>query len=204
MRRIVATVVCACLIVMMIAVPVLGALTKTQATEVMPWTKLTDTADAAGIKESSEFDCSLCYSAALHIYACLAETTAHDGCEVIVHRKGATPAATGVRGIIPGSMASPGFIVQGKGERKSLCSASHGAGRRMSRNAARQQFSWNDARSLIDAAGVTVISAGVDEVPMVYKDIMDVMAAQKDLVEILARFDPKIVKMAPAGERAED
>jgi tRNA-splicing ligase RtcB len=128
----------------------------------------------------------------------------HDGEELIVHRKGATPAAAGVRGIIPGSMASPGFIVQGTGERSSLCSASHGAGRRMSRTAAQRQFTWNDARALIEAAGVTLISAGIDEIPMVYKDIMDVMAAQRDLVEIIARFDPKIVKMSPAGERAED
>ena len=51
---------------------------------------------------------------------------------------------------------------------------------------------------------MTVLSAGLDEVPMAYKDIDEVMAAQSDLVEIIARFDPKIVKMAPAGERAED
>jgi tRNA-splicing ligase RtcB len=128
----------------------------------------------------------------------------HGGEQVIVHRKGATPAAQGVRGIIPGSMATPGFVVRGLGEPASLCSASHGAGRRMSRSAARRQFSWDAARPLIDAANVTVISAGIDEVPMVYKDIGEVMAAQRDLVEVLARFDPKIVKMAPAGERAED
>jgi len=128
----------------------------------------------------------------------------HDGEELVVHRKGATPAGRGVRGIIPGSMGTPGFIVQGKGNEASLMSAAHGAGRRMSRTAAKQQFTWNDARPLLDAAGVTVISAGLDEVPMVYKDIFAVMSAQSDLVEILARFDPKIVKMAPGGERAED
>ncbi len=128
----------------------------------------------------------------------------HDGQEVVVHRKGATPASTGVLGIIPGSMGTPGFVVQGRGNEASLMSAAHGAGRRMSRTAAKRQFTWNDARALLDAAGVTVISAGLDEVPMVYKDILEVMAAQSDLVEILARFDPKIVKMAPGGERAED
>jgi tRNA-splicing ligase RtcB len=128
----------------------------------------------------------------------------HDGEEVIVHRKGATPAAKGLRGIIPGSMGTPGFIVQGKGNELSLMSAAHGAGRRMSRTAAKKQFSWNDARALLDAAGVTVISAGLDEVPMVYKDIFAVMSAQSDLVEVLARFDPKIVKMAEGRERAED
>jgi tRNA-splicing ligase RtcB (3'-phosphate/5'-hydroxy nucleic acid ligase) len=128
----------------------------------------------------------------------------HDNQEVVVHRKGAIPAAQGVRGIIPGSMATPGFIVQGRGNEASLSSAAHGAGRCMSRTAARRQFTWNDARPLLDAAGVSVIAAGLDEVPMVYKDIMAVMAAQSDLVDVLARFDPTIVKMAPAGERAED
>jgi tRNA-splicing ligase RtcB (3'-phosphate/5'-hydroxy nucleic acid ligase) len=51
---------------------------------------------------------------------------------------------------------------------------------------------------------VKLISAGLDEVPMVYKDIHQVMAAQSDLVEVLGRFDPRLVKMAPAGERPED
>jgi tRNA-splicing ligase RtcB len=128
----------------------------------------------------------------------------HDGQELVVHRKGATPAGRGAIGIIPGSMATPGFVVQGKGCVASLCSAAHGAGRRLSRTAAKQQLRWNDARELLDAAGVTVMSAGIDEVPMVYKNIMDVMAAQADLVDILARFDPKIVMMAGAGERGED
>jgi tRNA-splicing ligase RtcB len=128
----------------------------------------------------------------------------HDGEEVIVHRKGATPAGKGVRGIIPGSMGTPGFVVQGRGSEASLMSAAHGAGRRMSRTAAKREFSWNDAWPLLDAAGVSIISAGLDEVPMVYKNIFDVMSAQSDLVEILARFDPKIVKMAEGREKAED
>ncbi|MBN2188474.1 MAG: RtcB family protein [Chitinispirillaceae bacterium] len=128
----------------------------------------------------------------------------HDGEEVVVHRKGATPAGKGLRGIIPGSMGTPGFIVSGKGNESSLMSAAHGAGRRMSRSAAKKQFSWNDARALLDAAGVTVISAGLDEAPMAYKNIYRVMAAQEDLVEILARFDPKIVKMAEGREKSED
>lgn len=124
--------------------------------------------------------------------------------EVIVHRKGATPAARGVMGVIPGSMASPGFVVVGKGGGWSLGSASHGAGRVMSRNKARETFRWGNVRREIEAAGVYVLSAGVDEVPGVYKDIHRVMARQADLVDVVARFDPKIVKMAPEGERAED
>lgn len=124
--------------------------------------------------------------------------------EVIVHRKGATPAAKGVMGVIPGSMASPGFVVVGKGSAASLDSASHGAGRVMSRNKARETFRWGSVRKTIEAQGVRVISCGVDEVPGVYKDIHRVIAQQSDLITVAARFDPKLVKMAPEGERAED
>jgi len=124
--------------------------------------------------------------------------------EVIVHRKGATPAGVGVLGIIPGSMASPGFVVRGKGQSEALESASHGAGRVMSRTKALQSFTWSAVKKLLAERDVTVISAGLDEVPGVYKDIATVMAAQSDLVDVLGRFDPKLVKMCPAGERAED
>jgi tRNA-splicing ligase RtcB len=124
--------------------------------------------------------------------------------DVIVHRKGATPAGSGVLGIIPGSMASPGFVVRGKGSDASLQSASHGAGRVMSRTRATQTFNWKEVNQFLRERGVSLISAGLDEVPMVYKDIHTVMAAQQDLVEVLGRFDPKLVKMAPHGERAED
>jgi len=128
----------------------------------------------------------------------------YDGEEVIVHRKGATPAGAGVIGIIPGSMATPGYVVRGKGNPDALNSASHGAGRAMSRKKATETYTWTSAKALLAEAGVTVLSAGVDEVPMVYKDIHEVMRAQRDLVEPLARFDPKLVKMAPGGERPED
>src|SRR6185295_15951446 len=98
--------------------------------------------------------------------------------EVVVHRKGATPAGKGVLGIIPGSMASPGFVVSGKGNPESLNSASHGAGRVMSRKAANEKFNWKDVNRLQRERGVTLISAGLDEVPMAYKNIKEVMAAQ--------------------------
>jgi tRNA-splicing ligase RtcB len=128
----------------------------------------------------------------------------HGGRDVIVHRKGATPAGLGVLGVIPGSMASPTFVVRGKGNPASLMSAAHGAGRVMSRNKAKESFNWKMVRPVLEARGVELISAGLDEVPMVYKDIHEVMAAQADLVEALASFQPRLVKMAPAGERAED
>jgi tRNA-splicing ligase RtcB len=128
----------------------------------------------------------------------------HGGRDLIVHRKGATPAGAGVLGVIPGSMVSPTFVARGKGNAASLNSASHGAGRLMSRHQAKETFNWKMVQPYLDERGVKLISAGLDEVPMVYKDIEEVMAAQTDLVEPLARFFPRLVKMAPAGERAED
>ena len=124
--------------------------------------------------------------------------------EYIVHRKGATPAGEGVLGIVPGSMADPGFIVRGKGGAGSLDSASHGAGRVMSRTQAKKTFRWAHVRDLLRERGVTLLSAGIDENPKVYKDIRRVLSLQSDLVEKVARFDPRLVKMAPDGERAED
>ncbi len=128
----------------------------------------------------------------------------HDGKGLVVHRKGATPAGEGVLGVIPGSMASPAYVVRGKGNADSLNSASHGAGRVMSRKKASSKLKWKDANQLLKQRGVTLLSAGLDEVPFVYKDIDEVMGAQSDLVEAVARFFPRLVKMAPAGERPED
>ncbi|MEM9293972.1 MAG: RtcB family protein [Acidobacteriota bacterium] len=128
----------------------------------------------------------------------------HGGEEVIVHRKGATPAGRGVLGVIPGSMATPAFVVQGRGEAESLRSASHGAGRLMSRKKAKNSFTWSETKKLLAERRVQLLSAGLDEVPMAYKDIHSVMAAQQDLVDIVGRFEPRLVKMAPPGERPED
>jgi len=128
----------------------------------------------------------------------------HGDQDVIVHRKGATPADAGALGSIPGSMATPAYLVMGLGDERSLRSASHGAGRRISRSAAFKQFKWPQVKRYLAEKGVTLLSAGLDEAPWVYKDIDEVMAAQKDLVRPLARFTPRIVKMSPAGERPED
>ncbi len=124
--------------------------------------------------------------------------------ELVVHRKGATPAGPGVLGVIPGSMASPGFLVRGRGHPASLASASHGAGRVMSRTQALSSFTWSAVRKQLAEADVQLLSAGLDEVPGVYKDINQVMAAQTELVEVLGSFQPRIVKMCSAGEKAED
>ena len=120
---------------------------------------------------------------------------------VIVHRKGATPADIGVLGIIPGSMADPGFIVRGLGNDESLRSAAHGAGRRMSRNAAIKRFNFKDLQDILQKKEITLISAGLDEIPMAYKNIEAVMDQQKTLVEIVAKFEPRLVKMAPPGRK---
>jgi len=128
----------------------------------------------------------------------------HGGREVVVHRKGATPAGAGVLGVIPGSMADPAFVVRGRGHEESFESASHGAGRQMSRRQANDTFRISHVRKELAARGIDVLSAGSDEVPGVYKDIRRVMAAQQDLVEVVAQFDPKIVKMCGDGSRAED
>jgi tRNA-splicing ligase RtcB len=131
-------------------------------------------------------------------------TSERDGREVVVHRKGATPAAVGELGVIPGSMAAPGFVVRGKGLADSIESAAHGAGRRMSRTAATKQFNWQMIKPVLAERGVRLLSAGIDENPFAYKDIEEVMAQQTALVDVVARFDPRIVRMADAGERPED
>jgi len=117
------------------------------------------------------------------------------GNEVIVHRKGATPAGKGVLGIIPGSMATPGFIVRGKGMASSINSASHGAGRTMSRTKAKETIAPSIVNQFLKDAGVELIGSGLDEAPMAYKNIHEVMDAQKELVEVLGSFMPKIVRM---------
>jgi tRNA-splicing ligase RtcB len=120
----------------------------------------------------------------------------HDGEELIVHRKGATPAGEGVLGVIPGSMADPGFLVQGLGSEASLNSASHGAGRKMSRKGARERITPGEWRGYMKEHGVELLGGGIDEAPQAYKDIRAVMANQGDLARILGQFEPRVVLMA--------
>jgi tRNA-splicing ligase RtcB len=127
----------------------------------------------------------------------------HNGNEVIVHRKGATPAGKGVMGIIPGSMTAPGFLVRGTGNANAINSASHGAGRQMSRTKAMEKISRAEMKAVLKDHNVTLIGAGLDEAPMAYKDINRVMAAQQDLVDVVARFTPRIVRMAADGSRED-
>jgi len=112
-----------------------------------------------------------------------------------VHRKGATPAEKGELGIIPGSMTAPGFIVRGLGNQESLASASHGAGRLFSRRKCKEKFTKSEIKKQLQGNDVTLIGGGVDEAPMAYKNIEKVMANQRELVEVIGTFTPKIVRM---------
>lgn len=121
--------------------------------------------------------------------------------EVVIHRKGATPAGKGVLGVIPGSMGTAGFVVRGRGNPASYSSSSHGAGRLMSRARAFKTLSRDDWQRAMAEKGIEVLSASIDESPAVYKDIRTVMAAQADLVDVLAEFHPRLVKMAPEANK---
>ncbi|HEV2478260.1 MAG TPA: RtcB family protein [Puia sp.] len=119
----------------------------------------------------------------------------YEGRELIVHRKGATPAGKDVLGIIPGSMTAPGYIVKGKGELAAVSSAAHGAGRKMSRTAAMSSISHELMQTTLEDYGVTLLGGGLDEAPQAYKNIEEVMYSQRQLIDVLGRFTPKIVRM---------
>jgi tRNA-splicing ligase RtcB (3'-phosphate/5'-hydroxy nucleic acid ligase) len=110
----------------------------------------------------------------------------HFGEEVLVTRKGAVRADKGMMGIIPGSMGAKSYIVRGKGNEDAFCSCSHGAGRRMSRTEAKETISVADHVKATEGVECRKDSSVVDESPAAYKSIDDVMAAQTDLVEVVA------------------
>jgi tRNA-splicing ligase RtcB len=120
---------------------------------------------------------------------------------LFVHRKGATPAGLGVMGVIPGSSGTSSFLVRGKGNEASLNSASHGAGRTMSRSKAKEVFD----RAAFDSQMREISYTGVnpDEGFNAYKNIYEVMDAQKDLVDIVAVLEPKVVVMG-GGTKVDD
>lgn len=122
---------------------------------------------------------------------------------LVVHRKGATPAHKGIYGVVPGTMASPTYIIRGTGKKETMDSCSHGAGRSMPRGEAKRTLKWDDHQALLDEKGVRVLGAQVDELPAVYKDIDAVMEAQWDQFAPQGHFYPHIVMMSPRG-RGED
>ncbi len=115
--------------------------------------------------------------------------------EVIVHRKGATPAGKGVMGIIPGSMGDSGYVVRGRGVDEAVNSASHGAGRVLSRRKAKQTITKSAVKKYLKERGVTLIGGDLDEAPQAYKNIDAVINAQRDLVDVVGTFSPRIVRM---------
>ncbi|MFZ6011119.1 MAG: RtcB family protein [Bacteroidota bacterium] len=121
-----------------------------------------------------------------------------DGNEYVVHRKGATPAAKGVLGIIPGSMTAPGYVVSGLGNETSIRSAAHGAGRKMSRLKAKNSISMSSLKKVLQSEKVTLIGGSAEEASQAYKDIEMVMKSQTTLVNIEGKFYPRIVRMDKA------
>ncbi|MFD1146270.1 RtcB family protein [Saccharothrix hoggarensis] len=112
----------------------------------------------------------------------------HFGEDVLVTRKGAIRARAGELGIIPGSMGTGSYIVRGLGNPDSFESASHGAGRRMSRNKARKLFSADDLAAQTRGVECRKDAGVVDEIPAAYKDLDDVIARQSDLVEVVTKL----------------
>ncbi|MGW4274284.1 RtcB family protein [Streptomyces seoulensis] len=112
----------------------------------------------------------------------------YDGVDLLVTRKGAIRAGSGDHGIIPGSMGAGSYIVKGLGNEKSFNSASHGAGRRMSRNAAKRRFSVKDLEEQTKGVECRKDSGVVDEIPGAYKPIEQVIDQQRDLVEVVAKL----------------
>ncbi|MFB9234487.1 RtcB family protein [Plantactinospora siamensis] len=117
----------------------------------------------------------------------VAEET-YDGVEVLVTRKGAIRAGRGDLGIIPGSMGTGSYIVRGRGNPDAYCSASHGAGRRMSRGQAKRTFDTDDLAAQTAGVECRKDAGVVDEIPAAYKDITEVMKQQDDLVEVVAHL----------------
>ncbi|MDA8370759.1 MAG: RtcB family protein [Nocardiopsaceae bacterium] len=113
---------------------------------------------------------------------------AYDGVDVLVTRKGAIRAGRGELGIIPGSMATGNYIVRGLGNPDSFNSASHGAGRRMSRNKAKKTFTEADLIAQTEGVECRKDTGVLDEIPAAYKDLSEVMDAQTDLVEVVAHL----------------
>lgn len=112
----------------------------------------------------------------------------YDGMDLLVTRKGAISARAGEYGIIPGSMGTGSYIVKGLGNPLSFNSASHGAGRRMSRNAAKRRFSTKDLEEQTRGVECRKDSGVVDEIPGAYKSIDQVIDQQRDLVEVVAKL----------------
>lgn len=121
--------------------------------------------------------------------------------DFIIHRKGATPAHKGQIGIIPGSMATQSFLVEGLGNPDALYSSSHGAGRVSSRTEAKKNVNWDAYREHVQCMDVIARGVAADETYQAYKDIQRVIDLQRDLIEIIAVMEPKVVIMGEKKRR---
>jgi len=138
--------------------------------------------EALAVAVPKPFSCDV---AAINCHHNYVARETHFGAEVLVTRKGAVRAGEGELGIIPGSMGTRSYIVRGKGNKESFCSCSHGAGRRMSRGAAKKAFTLDDQARATAHVECRKDAEVIDETPMAYKDIDAVIAAQADLVEVV-------------------
>ncbi|RYJ01826.1 MAG: RtcB family protein [Actinomycetales bacterium] len=112
----------------------------------------------------------------------------YDGVDLVVTRKGAIRAGQGDFGLIPGSMGTGSYVVKGLGNEQSYCSASHGAGRRMSRTKAKKTYTVDDLAAQTSGVECRKDAGVLDEIPGAYKDLESVIAAQTDLVQVEARL----------------
>ncbi len=136
------------------------------------------------------------YTDRVNIHHNFAAVETHYGKDVVVHRKGATSARRGERGIIPGSQGTPSYIVEGLGNPESFYSCSHGAGRIMGRKAAQRSLDLKEEQAKLDRSGVyhhMRSRKDLDEAAGAYKDIDEVMAAQRELVQPLVKLAPLAV-----------
>ena len=132
-----------------------------------------------------------------HNFAWIEDVAANgDTVSAVVHRKGATPAGKGVRGVIPGSMATPAYLVSGRGEKSSLQTASHGSGRVMSRTQAKRELHGMNLKAEMRNKGIELIGGSLDESPEVYKPIREIMRLQEHIVDVEGTFTPRLVRMA--------
>lgn len=126
-----------------------------------------------------------------------------DGQKWIIHRKGATPSEKGIIGIIPGSMGTPSFLVEGKAGRDSLWSSAHGAGRISSRRQAKLNHDHKAYREFLRKKDILTIRVAKDETYQCYKDIYRVMDQQREVVDVIAKMNPRVVIMG-GGRRSDD
>ena len=143
-----------------------------------------------------DFEPSVSFATALDVAHNYASLEDHFGRKVYVHRKGATRAAAGQLGIIPGSQGSPSYIVRGLGNRESFSSCSHGAGRKLGRKQAQRQLDLQEEIRLLEQQGIIHTirhKKDLDEAAGAYKDITKVMNNQRDLVQIVTTLNPLAV-----------